>query len=319
MAFLKRNRGGSGGLGRGVAVVEHDGGEGPAGAEEFGGPDYGDPIPARPRKRTKLGKPKKVDHANEELQARLSYRVLVEALPGFTKQDAIENARGYAITLTQNASNCYFYVQKIDDGYMVEVQEGVGYAYLPSAIKLATANPGRTVVIPMLNRFMTVHFAARTGRFDVEILPEGKDPESMGSQSPLYAERGPAMEPVTKQEREWLITGAVTAAVGTISLVAALAVYALDPATQIPPEWNTTSAAQLPIMQWSTLMEGDGTSYVVRLEFEDGQWRTVRQSADAMVEIEPVAPAPGGTITPEMPQPAAPIGTPPPPMPAQPQ
>jgi len=192
---------------------------------------------------------------------------------------------------------CFYYVHKIQDGWAIEVQEGVGKAYLPSAISLAQASPGRLVVVPMIRRKMTIYYSARLGEFEAQILPELQEPPVMPENPPVEAKRGPAMTPVMKQYREWLVSGAVTAAIGGLALLSSLAFYALDPKAKVPPEWRTTDVAQLPIMQWSRLQANSTDSYVVRLEFQDGQWRIVRQAVGASVDLAPSgAPEAGGQI-----------------------
>ena len=284
----------------------------PIGSHEGSGPG------GKAKGKKKLGKSKsaKKDMANAQMQQRLSARVLLDSLPGFTKNDAIEQARHFAMSICETPSNAFFYIEKVSDGWMIEVQDGVGYAYLPSAIKLAKDNPGRTIAIPMLRRFHTLHYTTRTDSFDAQVLPEGDEPEDPLGGEPLYAQRGPSMTPVMKQYKEWLVTGIGTAAVGAVALVAALGFYVMDPETQIPPEWRTTNTSSLPIMQWDELMEGDASSYVVRMEFVNGQWRTVRQSSDAVVETAAADVGTAATILPSpgsVPPPAAaPAPLPPP-------
>lgn len=248
-------------------------------------------------KKSKSKKSKAADFATAELQKRTSSRVLIEALPGFTKEDAIEQAKHHALDHCENPSNSFYHVEKIDDGWMIEVQDGVGYSYLASAIKLANENPNRTIAVPMLRRYLTIHYSERTGLYDTNILPEQEEPEDVLTGKPLFAERGVAMKPVMKQFKEWLVAGVGTAAVGCVALVASLGFYLFDAETQIPPEWRTSDTGNLPIMQWDTLMEGDGDSYVVRMEFSDGEWRTVRQSANAIVDVA-ASPEAAGAMTP---------------------
>ncbi len=297
MFNLKRKQAVPAGLGRSVAETAEQPGnviEIPVGSNDL----VAEATAAR-KKKGRKAKGAKQDMANEQLQGRLSTRVLLDSLPGFTKDDAIEQARHFAMSICETPSNAYFHIEKVSDGWIIEVQDGVGYAYLPSAIKLAMDNPGRTVVIPMLRRFHTLHYSARTDSFDAQVLPEGDEPDDPLGGEPLHAKRGPSMRPVMKQYKEWLVTGVGTAAVGGIALVAALGFYVLDPETQIPPEWRTTDTSSLPIMQWDELMEGDGSSYVARMEFQNGEWRTVRQRADAVVDTVEVAPAgPVGDLPP---------------------
>lgn len=317
----KEKKGSAGGLGRGVTESGPDPqlteGEPP----EAGIPMESDIVAEamavtgkkpKKQKKSKEAKPKgkAAAVADAEMQRRLSARVLIEPLPGFTKADAIEHARHHALDHCDNPSNAFYHVQKIDDGWMIEVQDGVGYSYLDSAIELAKSQPGRTIVVPMLRRSLTVHYAARTGQFDTNVLPEGQEPEGVIGGAPVLARRGKAMTPVLKQYREWMITGLVTAGVGCAALIASLAFYALDPATQLPPEWRTTETANLPVMQWDTLMQGDSSSYVVRMEFSNGEWRTVRQNVDAVVNVAQAVPgapvAPDAGVVPPV-EPGAPI------------
>ena len=171
------------------------------------------------------------------------------------------------------------------NGYLIEVQEGVGRSYLPSAYRLAMDNPGRIVVIPMVRRKMTFVYSPKTDSFDTQILSEDVDPPEINGEKPLVAKRSSAMTPVFKQYQQWLITGLITAGIGGLSLIASIAFYALDPAVKPPPEWRTTNVAQLPVMQWPKLAAGTSDSYVVRFEYADGQWRVVRQTTFAEVEV----------------------------------
>ena len=216
---------------------------------------------------------------------RPSKQVMIEFYPGMAKEDAIETARHWAMTHMEMPSLCFYYVQKIHDGYAVEVQEGVGKAYLPSVIELAQASPGRLVIVPMIRRKMTVYYSGRTAEFDAQVLPELQEPPSMPENPAIQATRGPAMTPVMKQHREWLVAGAATAAIGGLALLSSIAFYAFDPKSKVPPEWRTTDVAQLPIMQWNRLQADSSDSYVVRLEFQDGQWRIVRQAVGASVDV----------------------------------
>jgi len=116
------------------------------------------------------------------------------------------------------------------------------------------------------------------------------------------AKRGSAMTPVFKQYHQWLVSGVVTAGIGALSLISSLAFYAFDPGVKPPPEWRTTNIAQLPVMQWSQLSGGASDSYVVRFEYTDGQWRVVRQTTFAQVDVSEQgeldsAPVIGGNVT----------------------
>ena len=145
----------------------------------------------------------------------------------------------------------------------------------------------------------------------------------MPENPPIQAVRGASMTPIMKQYREWLVTGGVTAAIGGLALLSSLVFYAFDPGARVPPEWRTTDVAQLPVMQWGRLQADATDSYVTRLEFQDGQWRVVRQAVGASVDVAtpestasgagivggtvPDAPA-GGAVVPGAPGAAAPQG-----------
>ena len=268
---------------------------------------------------------------------RLSNRVVMDFLPGMAKEDAIATARHFALNHCENKTNAFYTVMAIQDGYAYEVQEGVGKSYLASVIDLATNNPNRLIVVPMLRRKMTIFYNPRVGVFEVSILNEGVDPPDIEGAEPIKAERGAPMKPVTKQYIHWLYTGAIAATVGGIALLGSLVFYALDPQAKVPPEWRVTDVAQLPVMQWGNLAPDGSGSYVVRLEYVDNAWRVVRQDPLAQVQafsvedsgtagvtggnvVAPtedgttVVPPPGATVpVPTQPQPApvAP-GAPPP-------
>lgn len=218
---------------------------------------------------------------------RLSNMVMIDFYPGMAKEDAIETARHWAMTHMDMPSMCFYHVMKIRDGYAIEVQEGVGKAYLPSVIELAQSNPGRLIIVPMIRRKLSVFYSARLGEFNSEVLPELQEPPSMPENPPITAVRGPAMTPVMKQFREWLVAGAVTSGIGGLALLSSLMFYAFDPGARVPPEWRTTDVAQLPVMQWSRLQANSTESFVSRLEFQDGQWRVVRQAVGASVDVAP--------------------------------
>lgn len=245
----------------------------------------------KPVKEKKAGRKSKAvakAEAEEEIAAdldkRLSTLVEIEELPGVSKEDAIETARHQAQSHCERPSNSFFNVLETRRGFLIEVQEGVGRSYLPSVQKLATENPGRPVVVPMMRRLLTVVYSPRTDSFDAQILGEEMEAPEIDGMKPLRATRGPAMTPVFKQHQQWLVTGVATAGIGFVSLLASIAFLALDPATSVPPEWRTTTVEQLPILQWGSLVSPSNDSYVVRLEYQDGKWRTVRQSTFATVE-----------------------------------
>lgn len=246
--------------------------------------DAGNVIPG-PRKSRKALKEEKAALTAAEDDQRPSNMVMIDFYPGMAKEDAIETARHWAMTHMDLPSMCFYYVHKIRDGYAVEVQEGVGKAYLPSVINLAQANPGRLIVVPMIRRKVTVFYSARLGEFEAQILPELQEPPAMPENPPLTASRSTSMTPVMKQYREWLVAGASTAVIGGLALVFSLGMYAFDSKAKVPPEWRTTDVAQLPVMQWGRLQADATDSYVVRMEFQDGQWRVVRQAVGASVEI----------------------------------
>lgn len=242
----------------------------------------GQPIVKKSRKALKAEK----DALDAEKDNhRLSNMVMVDFYPGMAKEDAIETARHWAMTHMDMPSLCYYYIMKIRDGYAIEVQEGVGRAYLPSIVELAQANPGRLIVVPMIRRKMTVFYSARLGEFEAQILPELQEPPAMPENPPIQAVRGPAMTPIMKQYREWLVAGAVTAGIGGLALLSSLTFYAFDSKAKVPPEWRTTDVALLPVMQWNRLQADAQDSYVTRLEFQDGQWRVVRQAVGASVDV----------------------------------
>jgi hypothetical protein len=244
----------------------------------------------------KLGSGKSNKQKKEELEAeeiakanvRLSNSVMIDFFPGMAKEDAIETARHWAMTHMDMPSMCFYHVMKIRDGYAIEVQEGVGRAYLPSVLELAQANPGRLIVIPMIRRKMTVFYSARLGEFEAQILPELQEPPVMPESPPIQAVRGPSMTPIMRQHKELMIIGMVTALIGGLSLLSSLAIYAFDEKAKVPPEWKTTDVAQLPIMQWGRLQADASDSYVTRLEYQDGNWRVVRQAVGASVDVASV-------------------------------
>ena len=221
----------------------------------------------------------------EKANVRLSNMVMIDFYPGMAKEDAIETARHWAMTHMNMPSLCFYYVMKIRDGYAVEVQEGVGRAYLPSVVELAQSNPGRLIIVPMIRRKMTVFYSARLGEFEAQILPELQEPPAMPENPPIQAVRGAAMTPIMKQYREWLVSGAVAAGIGGLALLSSLTFYAFDPKAKVPPEWRTTDVALLPVMQWNRLQADATDSYVTRLEFQDGNWRVVRQAVGATVDV----------------------------------
>lgn len=221
----------------------------------------------------------------EKANVRLSNMVMIDFYPGMAKEDAIETARHWAMTHMNMPSLCFYYVMKIRDGFAVEVQEGVGRAYLPSVVELAQANPGRLIIVPMIRRKMTVFYSARLGEFEAQILPELQEPPAMPENPPMQATRSSSMTPIMKQYREWLVSGAVAAGIGGLALLSSLTFYAFDPKAKVPPEWRTTDVALLPVMQWGRLQADATDSFVTRLEFQDGNWRVVRQAVGATVDV----------------------------------
>lgn len=263
-------------------------------AEKAAAKASGEPVVKKSRKALKAERD--AEEAAKD-NHRLSNMVMIDFYPGMAKEDAIETARHWAMTHMDMPSLCFYYIMKIRDGYAIEVQEGVGRAYLPSVVELAQANPGRLIVVPMIRRKMTVFYSARLGEFEAQILPELQEPPSMPENPPILAMRGPSMTPIMKQYREWLIAGGVTAAIGGLSLLSSLTFYAFDSKAKVPPEWRTTDVANLPVMQWSRLQADATDSYVTRLEFQDGQWRVVRQAVGASVDVAtPESTESGGTI-----------------------
>lgn len=242
----------------------------------------GDPIVKKSRKALKAEK--EAENAVKD-NHRLSNMVMIDFYPGMAKEDAIETARHWAMTHMDMPSLCFYYIMKIRDGYAIEVQEGVGRAYLPSVVELAQANPGRLIVVPMIRRKMTVFYSARLGEFEAQILPELQEPPAMPENPPMQAVRGPSMTPIMKQYREWLVAGGSTAAIGGLALLSSIMFYAFDSKAKVPPEWRTTDVALLPVMQWNRLQADATDSYVTRLEFQDGQWRVVRQAVGASVDV----------------------------------
>lgn len=263
------------------------------------------PVKKSKKKFSKKLKKENSEEEEKELQSRLSNSVQIEHLPGIAKEDAIQTALHWANDHASNPSNCYYNVLPVENGaqsgYMIEVQEGVGRSYLPSVMKLAQDNPNRIVVIPMFRRNMTVFYSPKTGEFDAQILPEGADAPIFNGEEPLKAIRTSVMTPVMKQHMHWLLSGVITSFIGGLSLISALTFYVLDPETKIPPEWNTSDVAQLPVMQWPRLQSSPDNSYVVRLEYSDNNWRIVTQDVSAQVDIipasesvDPNAPVDGG-------------------------
>lgn len=247
--------------------------------------------------------------ASEKEARRLSSMVAIEFQAGVEKQDAIEWGKRWALTNMPAPENCYYHVQKWGSGWAIEVQEGVGKAYLPSVIKLAQANPGRVVTVPMSRRLLTVIYIERDDDFVARLLPENTDPPLKRGQTALRAVRSVPMKPVKRQHRSLMLAGSVMAALSSLFLLASVGVYAVDPAAKVPPEWKTTPAANLPVMQWPRLQADSTDSYVVRMEYSDGSWRIVRQSVGATTNVvAPMATGPqeivGGAVpsaSPEMP------------------
>ena len=285
------------------------------------------PFPATPAAavETTAGKPAKAAKADRKarraakakdrdnsVDMRVSNRVLMEYYPGIGREDAVETARHWAMNHTENPSNCFFAVQKVLDGYMIEVQEGVGYSYIESVIDLAMAHPNRLVVVPMIRRKMTVYFQPRQGEFDVAVLGEGVDPPMVAGNEPLLAKRGSAMRPVMKQYQEWMRVGVLTFGLGALSLLSSLAFYAFDPKSKLPPEWTVTDAAALPVMQWGRLNVGATDSYVTRLEYNNRRWDVVRQAVTAEVDSVLVPEGQTAVTGGAVPPPTAPGTVPPP-------
>lgn len=242
------------------------------------------------------GKGKKSAASEAEESARLSTRVLMEFYPGLTQTDAIETAKNWALNHFENPTGCFYFVQEVPGGWGIEVQEGVGKAYLPSVIDLCMEHPGQIVVVPMVRRKMTVAFSPGSGEFEAQVLREGADPVVI--ENSMMARRGPAMTPVMKQHINWLIAGGATFGLGALALLLSILLYGLDPAAKVPPEWRVTDSAQLPVMQWGKLQDDGTGSYVVRLEFQGGNWVVVRQASTADVLVVPGAPSDPSAIVP---------------------
>lgn len=219
-----------------------------------------------------------------EADTRMSASVVIEFLQGYAKDDAITWAKRWAMDKMAVPSDCYYFVMKYPGGYAVEIQEGVGQAYLPSVINLANRNPGRMVIVPMSRRKMTVRYNERADDYEAYVLPEGQEPPVTSSE-PLFAKRTAKMRPILQQNVHWLYAGIGTSAIGGLFLLSSLMVYALDPSAKVPPEWRTTAIPRLPVMQWNRLQPDATDSYVVRMEFSDGQWRIIRQAAGATAEV----------------------------------
>jgi hypothetical protein len=250
--------------------------------------------------------------SSAEESERLSTRVLMEFYPGLTKEDAIDTAKNWALNHFENPSGCFYYIQEVPGGWGIEVQEGVGRAYLPSAIDLCMEHPGQIVVIPMVRRKMTVSFSPGSGEFDAQILREGVEPVVI--ENALMARRSSQMTPVMAQHINILIGGAVTFGLGAVALLSSIFLYALDSDAKVPPEWKVTDAQQLPVLQWPKLQDDGTGAYVVRLEFDGSQWAVVRQmqTSDVSILTDPNAvsgvngappvpgtpPAPGAPILP---------------------
>lgn len=219
-----------------------------------------------------------------EPDTRLSVSVIIEFLQGYAKDDAITWAKRWAMDKMVVPSDCYYFVMKYPGGYAVEIQEGVGQAYLPSVISLATSNAGRMVIVPMSRRKMTVRYTERTDDLEAYVLPEGQEPPATGT-PPLFAKRTAKMKPILQQNTHWLYAGIGTSVIGGLFLLSSLMVYAFDPSAKVPPEWRTTAIPRLPVMQWNRLQPDATDSYVVRMEFSEGQWRIIRQAAGATAEV----------------------------------
>ena len=260
-------------------------------AERKAAKDSGEVLAKMPRKPFSMPGRKKASDDTDDFEpiegspdVRLSGSVIIEFLQGYTKDDAVTWAKRWAMDKMTVPSDCYYYVQKYPGGFAVEVQEGVGQAYLPSVINLASRNQGRIVIVPMSRRKMTVMYVQRADDFEATILPEGQEPPATGS-DPLHAVRSAKMKPIMQQNVQWLYAGVGTSVIGGLFLMASLLVYSLDPSAKVPPEWRTTAIPRLPIMQWSRLQPDATDSYVVRMEFSDGQWRIIRQAAGATAEV----------------------------------
>lgn len=240
-------------------------------------------APKKPSEKTKVDRKTRQAEAlaaQSELDSRrISIQVMIDFLPGVTKEDAVEWAKRWAHTHMAVPSDCYYHVQKYGEGFAVEVQEGVGKAYLPSVLELAQKNPGRPILVPMARRVLSIVYSQRTGDFDSQVMPEGQRPPS--DQSPLEASRGPDMVALMKQHVNWLIGGAAVAGMGFLFLMSSLVFLAVDDKVKLPPDWRTTDVEKLPIMQWSRLQADATDSYVVRFEFHDNRWQIIRQAVGA--------------------------------------
>ena len=348
MAGIFSKKGSAGGLGRGVALADEDealprdlssgeafvadAGEAPVIDRPVDRPVFEEPpmskkeiaarnraLKAEAREQAKIDKAmlkgRKVKgkavsaEAEAEESARLSTRVLMEFYPGLTKADAIETAKNWALNHFENPTGCFYYVQEVPGGWGIEVQEGVGRAYLPSVVDLCMEHPAQIVVVPMVRRKMTVAFSPGSGEFEAQVLREGAEPVLI--ENALTAKRGPVMIPVMKQHINILIAGMATFGLGGLALLTSILLYGLDPAAKVPPEWRVTEAAQLPVLQWPNLQD-DGTGrYVVRLEYDNNAWRVVRQAATADVSVVPTPTSDPSAILPGTAGPPPAAGTPP--------
>ena len=256
---------------------------------------------------------------NPSEDKRLSVRVMIDFLQGVGRDEAVEWAKRWAMTHMDVPSDCFYAVQKYGPknggGFAVEVQEGVGRSYLPSVLSQAVENPGRIVVVPMSRRKMTIVYMPRIEEFDSQVLPEGQNPPMVDA-APLEAVRGPAMTPIMKMHRNWLISGIATAGMGMTFLLGSVALYALDPSVRIPPDYTSTETKDLPVLQWNRLQSDATDSYVVRMEYTDGQWRVIRQAVGSTAEVVPSTAAPDAPVVPGVPGtvpgtgPSAPTGVP---------
>lgn len=249
----------------------------------------------KPKVATEVVDADEIELISGEPDTRLSVSVVIEFLQGYAKDDAITWAKRWAMDKMVVPSDCYYFVMKYPGGYAVEIQEGVGQAYLPSVINLATRNPGRMVIVPMSRRKMTVRYTERTDDLEAYVLPEGQEPPVTGT-DPLFAKRTAKMKPILQQNAHWLYAGIGTSVIGGLFLLSSLGVYAFDPSAKVPPEWRTTAIPRLPVMQWNRLQPDATDSYVVRMEFADGQWRIIRQAAGATAEVATPEAGPSSAI-----------------------
>ena len=200
--------------------------------------------------------------------------------------------------MSNNIVNTVYAVHQHNTGWAYEVHEGgPRRAFLPIILKTFEEQAGSVITDDSL---VTIETSGR--RVQVERTQDGikayQMPEAYQVPQTPWLEPGPRMTPVVPLRFGMVVFGGAIFATGFLALIVTLAVRPAPPPLTVPSK-QAVAFADLPISQWSNLVNAYTDGYIVdSLKWVNGSWVVNKARPGDAATAVPAGLPPQGTTSP---------------------